>query len=66
MLVDSSLLEHDESHDDACALAWRQLRSAHGVVVPGGFGARGVEGMVRLRVLCVVVAHVTICRRVRV
>jgi CTP synthase len=25
---------------------WRELRAAHGILVPGGFGDRGVEGMV--------------------
>ena len=26
--------------------AWQSLRSTDGVLVPGGFGSRGVEGMV--------------------
>lgn len=26
--------------------AWDKVRSAHGILVPGGFGIRGVEGMV--------------------
>jgi CTP synthase len=30
--------EHEE--------AWDKIRSAHGILVPGGFGIRGVEGMV--------------------
>lgn len=29
-----------------CADAWSRLRSADGVLVPGGFGSRGVEGKV--------------------
>lgn len=30
--------EHEE--------AWERLRSAHGILVPGGFGSRGVEGKI--------------------
>jgi CTP synthase len=26
--------------------AWDELRAAHGVIVPGGFGDRGIEGMI--------------------
>ncbi len=26
--------------------AWDKIRSAHGILVPGGFGIRGVEGMI--------------------
>ena len=36
--IDSGDLEKDES--------WEALESVHGIVVPGGFGYRGVEGMV--------------------
>ncbi|GAG47070.1 unnamed protein product, partial [marine sediment metagenome] len=25
---------------------WKELESAHGVIVPGGFGSRGVEGKI--------------------
>lgn len=39
--IDSQLLEHE---DDA---GERLLEGLHGIVVPGGFGYRGVEGMVR-------------------
>jgi CTP synthase len=30
----------------ACTGAWARLRACHGVLVPGGFGARGVEGKI--------------------
>ena len=26
--------------------AWEKIHSAHGILVPGGFGIRGVEGMI--------------------
>jgi CTP synthase len=44
--VDSSHLddEHREAEPDAYAAAWETLRSADGVLVPGGFGIRAVEG----------------------
>jgi CTP synthase len=28
------------------AAAWDKLHSAHGILVPGGFGSRGVEGKI--------------------
>lgn len=31
-----------EKHEEA----WRLLKNAHGILVPGGFGDRGVEGMI--------------------
>lgn len=34
--------EHTQRHDDA----WRRLRRSQGVLVPGGFGDRGIEGKV--------------------
>lgn len=38
----------DGSDDPAAkhAKAWADLRSVHGIVVPGGFGVRGVEGKI--------------------
>ncbi len=32
---------------DASKAAWATLRSCDGVLVPGGFGERGIEGMIR-------------------
>jgi CTP synthase len=30
----------------AAAHSWRKLREADGILVPGGFGSRGVEGKI--------------------
>lgn len=38
-------LETDAA-EDVHADAWSRLRSAHGILVPGGFGHRGVEGKI--------------------
>lgn len=38
-------LESDAA-EDVHADAWSRLRSAHGILVPGGFGHRGVEGKI--------------------
>ena len=27
--------------------AWKQLRACHGILVPGGFGSRGLEGKIQ-------------------
>ena len=35
-------------HDEA----WEKVRSAHGIIVPGGFGSRGFEGKVRAAQYC--------------
>ena len=34
--------EEQSKHEDA----WDRLRAANGVLVPGGFGVRGVEGKI--------------------
>lgn len=39
--IDAELLENNDS------LTWESLRKATGVLVPGGFGARGVEGKIK-------------------
>ena len=44
--IDSELLE-DDADPQQMQQAWATLRSAHCILVPGGFGARGVEGMIR-------------------
>lgn len=35
-----------ESHIQESSHAWKQLKSVHGIVVPGGFDSRGVEGKI--------------------
>ena len=35
-----------EQIEEKNAKAWRQLRSVDGIVVPGGFGVRGIEGKI--------------------
>lgn len=44
--VESSQLEKQAEIErpDAHRDAWSKIRAAHGVLVPGGFGDRGVEG----------------------
>jgi CTP synthase len=45
--IDAAELETDDGRvPSPAAAAWAQLRTADGVLVPGGFGDRGVEGMV--------------------
>lgn len=46
--IESDALEHRTriAKPELFADAWRRLRSCHGVLVPGGFGDRGVEGMI--------------------
>ena len=63
--VEASNLEEEAraSAPEAHAESWRKLQDADGILVPGGFGARGVEGKilaakyarlnkVRMRVRC--------------
>eukprot|EP01041_Mallomonas_annulata_P006295 gene6295-12740_t len=47
-MVESTDLEEETktSNPAAYANAWENLRNAQGVVVPGGFGSRGIEGKV--------------------
>jgi CTP synthase len=46
--VDAGLLEEGAREEDADGheAAWARLRAADGVLVPGGFGTRGVEGKI--------------------
>eukprot|EP00397_Hematodinium_sp_SG-2012_P009979 GEMP01010079.1.p1 GENE.GEMP01010079.1~~GEMP01010079.1.p1 ORF type:complete len:619 (+),score=123.67 GEMP01010079.1:25-1857(+) len=46
--IESTDLEPNmRSHDpDAYDVAWRKLKNCQGVLVPGGFGSRGIEGMI--------------------
>lgn len=47
--VDSEHLEDSTQDSDPTKynLAWNVVRTASGVVIPGGFGERGIEGMVK-------------------
>ncbi|CAF3635703.1 unnamed protein product [Adineta steineri] len=48
LFIHASDLEANTQKDDPVKYheAWQQLCSAHGVLVPGGFGARGIEGKI--------------------
>ena len=52
--VEASDLEEETKSSDPAkhAAAWETLRSVAGVVVPGGFGVRGVEGKVLAAKFC--------------
>ena len=47
--IESSDLDDDskESDSDSYDSAWDLLRSADGILVPGGFGIRGIEGKIK-------------------
>ncbi|XP_069444217.1 CTP synthase 1 isoform X3 [Ovis canadensis] len=47
--VDSTDLEHSTLQEEPVRYheAWQKLCSAHGVLVPGGFGVRGTEGKIQ-------------------
>lgn len=46
--VDASHLEHSsrETHPQEYHKAWHDVTTANGILVPGGFGTRGTEGMI--------------------
>lgn len=44
--IEASHLEEDWAQKEETAAAWTVLKSADGVLVPGGFGDRGVEGKI--------------------
>lgn len=44
--IDSEKLEKNDP------VTWKQLKSAKGVIVPGGFGLRGIEGMIMTAQYC--------------
>lgn len=52
--VDSADLEPNAQHVDSRRYdsAWWRLKSANGVLVPGGFGDRGIEGKIRAAQYC--------------
>ncbi len=39
--IDSEKLEQDDIHE------WKRLKTADGILVPGGFGKRGIEGKIK-------------------
>lgn len=45
--VDSEHLERDMQHNDPTKFhnAWKAICEAQGIIVPGGFGSRGIDGM---------------------
>ena len=44
--VEASHLEEDWDNAEDSASAWQMLKGADGVLVPGGFGDRGIEGKI--------------------
>ncbi|EAL67085.1 CTP synthase [Dictyostelium discoideum AX4] len=44
--VEASNLETQNSSTAEYKKSWEMLRGAHGILVPGGFGDRGIEGMI--------------------
>merc|ERR1719171_369220 len=52
--VESQELEPNMQQLDAKRFdsAWRRLKSAHGVLLPGGFGDRGMEGKIKAASYC--------------
>jgi len=48
--VDSEHFEHDMQQKDPTKYhnAWKAICEAQGILVPGGFGSRGVEGMIEV------------------
>lgn len=52
--VDSSNLEPQVEHSEPAKYqeAWENLRSCQGVLVPGGFGTRGIEGKIATAGYC--------------
>ncbi|KAK6753049.1 hypothetical protein RB195_012574 [Necator americanus] len=47
--VDSELLEDGKGPElkEKCDAAWEAVKNANGIIVPGGFDKRGVEGMIK-------------------
>lgn len=46
--IEASILSPDEgtSNNDETDSAWERLKQCHGIVVPGGFGSRGMQGKI--------------------
>ncbi|KAM0681995.1 CTP synthase ura7 [Mitosporidium daphniae] len=45
MVEASNLTKEDAASSIAYDLSWKNIKSANGILVPGGFGSRGTEGM---------------------
>lgn len=45
--VESTDLEDENNGTDPFKEAWEKVKSADGILVPGGFGTRGIEGMIK-------------------
>jgi hypothetical protein len=45
-VIEASVSLSQEGDSTEHAEAWRRIHSAHGILVPGGFGSRGVEGKI--------------------
>ena len=44
--VEAEYLQEDQADTEAYAQGWSKVRAADGVLVPGGFGDRGIEGKI--------------------
>jgi len=45
-LIDAGVLESREENPEAYDASWAKVKEADGILVPGGFGNRGVEGKI--------------------
>eukprot|EP01111_Echinosteliopsis_oligospora_P009237 TRINITY_DN2671_c0_g1_i4.p1 TRINITY_DN2671_c0_g1~~TRINITY_DN2671_c0_g1_i4.p1 ORF type:complete len:620 (+),score=172.55 TRINITY_DN2671_c0_g1_i4:1515-3374(+) len=45
-LAGSGYIDIEPSREEKREKAWKTLKEVHGILVPGGFGDRGVEGMI--------------------
>jgi CTP synthase len=52
--IESTDLEENrrKENSEKFDLAWQRLKSVQGVLVPGGFGTRGIEGMIAAAKYC--------------
>ena len=44
--IESDTLAEDMANTESYATSWAKLKKADGILVPGGFGDRGVEGKI--------------------
>ena len=44
--IDSETLSEESANTDEYADGWARLKAADGILVPGGFGVRGLEGKI--------------------
>jgi len=50
--IEASSLSFDDEESGSDAKSWERLKACHGCVVPGGFGARGMEGKISTVKFC--------------